>query len=259
MTEKDTLTILGVLTAAYPNARITPETVRVYVLTLQDIPLDLLENAALHLITTSTFFPTVAELRDASYRIMFGLHRVPTAAEAWNQIQRQRYQCLAYFIYNVQSEKPSFSHPFVEQVIHAFGCRNLTDPTSEPYMRANFCKTYDTLLDRTLTDLKTLPVVRAFTNQNQTTESRCAQLKPEWGQPESMRAQHALDHALHEGAEPHPGYALRKSEERPLDHAEHMNAPRPTRHALRKSEERPLDHALHTRPEPTSRQDLLPE
>ena len=185
MTEKDILTILGVLTAAYPNARITPETVRVYVLTLQDIPLDLLENAALHLITTSTFFPTVAELRDASYRIMFGLHRVPTAAEAWNQIQRQRYQCLAYFIYNVQSEKPSFSHPFVEQVIHAFGCRNLTDPTSEPYMRANFCKTYDTLLDRTLTDLKTLPIVRAFSSAN--TPNLLSALKPE--QPESRQVQ----------------------------------------------------------------------
>ena len=211
MTEKDTLTILGVLTAAYPNARITPETVRVYVFTLQDIPLDLLENAALHLITTSTFFPTVAELRDASYRIMFGLHRVPTAAEAWNQIQRQRYQCLAYFIYNVQSEKPSFSHPFVEQVIHAFGCRNLTDPTSEPYMRANFCKTYDTLLDRTLTDLKTLPIVRAFSSANtpnllsalkpEQPESRQVQPLPEWLQATSRNAQHT-------GVEPTPRNAV---------------------------------------------------
>lgn len=167
MSDKNILTILGVLTAAYPNARITPETVRVYVLTLQDIPLDLLENAALHLITANTFFPTVAELRDASYRIMLGLHRVPTAAEAWNQIQRQRSQCLAYYLYNVQSEKPTFSHPFVEQVIHAFGCRTLTDPSSEPYLRANFCKTYDTLLDRTLADLKTLPSVRTFSEHYQ--------------------------------------------------------------------------------------------
>lgn len=167
MSDKNILTILGVLTAAYPNARITPETVRVYVLTLQDIPLDLLENAALHLITTNTFFPTVAELRDASYRIMLGLHRVPTAAEAWNQIQRQRSQCLGYYIYHVQAEKPTFSHPFVEQVIRAFGCRTLTAPSSEPYIRANFIKTYDTLLDRTLADLKTLPAVRTFSEHFQ--------------------------------------------------------------------------------------------
>lgn len=167
MSDKKILTILGVLTAAYPNAHITPETVRVYVLTLQDIPLDLLENAALHLITTNTFFPTVAELRDASYRIMLGLHRVPTAAEAWNQIQRQRSQCLGYYIYHVQAEKPTFSHPFVEQVIHAFGCRTLIDPSSEPYIRANFIKTYDTLLDRTLADLKTLPAVRTFSEHFQ--------------------------------------------------------------------------------------------
>jgi len=252
MTEKDTLTILGVLTAAYPNARITPETVRVYVLTLQDIPLDLLENAALHLITTSTFFPTVAELRDASYRIMFGLHRVPTAAEAWNQIQRQRYQCLAYFIYNVQSEKPSFSHPFVEQVIHAFGCRNLTDPTSEPYMRANFCKTYDTLLDCTLTDLKTLPVVRAFSSAN--TPNLLSALKPE--QPESRQVQPLPEwvesrqaQPLPEWVQPTSGNALRMSEERPLDLAKHKNASRPSGNALRTSEERPVN---------TNQQSLLP-
>ncbi len=56
-----------VLDAAYPrkDQTLTPELLRVYRVSLADIPGDHLELAALRHIAASKFFPTVAELREA--------------------------------------------------------------------------------------------------------------------------------------------------------------------------------------------------
>jgi len=108
MSEKNTLTILGVLTSAFPNAKITPETIRVYLLTLQDIPFEVLEQAALQLITTSSFFPTVAELRDVSFRILLGTRSIPSANQAWEEVQHELYHITAYLFTKMNSINLTF-------------------------------------------------------------------------------------------------------------------------------------------------------
>ena len=62
--------IIGVLAAAFPNNKLSPETVGVYELTLADIPADVLEQATLHVIARCKFFPSVSEIRDAANAIM---------------------------------------------------------------------------------------------------------------------------------------------------------------------------------------------
>jgi hypothetical protein len=58
--------IMGVLTAAFPNAPISRETVLVYADVLGDIPEALLRKAVRQCLNTSKFFPAIAEIRKAA-------------------------------------------------------------------------------------------------------------------------------------------------------------------------------------------------
>ncbi len=70
-TEQDVVKVLRYMAAAWPRFEITPETVAVYVMHLLRTRLaaDVLLVAACHLVDTSPFFPTVAELRAAAVEI----------------------------------------------------------------------------------------------------------------------------------------------------------------------------------------------
>ncbi len=162
MSEQNTLTILGVLTSAFPNAKITPETIRVYVLTLQDIPFEVLEQAALQLITTSSFFPTVAELRDVSFRILLGTRSIPSANQAWEEVQHEIHHITAYSFTHNDAYKPRFSHPFIDQVVQSIGLLQISTYQNTAADQARFFKTYELILNRTLEDLKTLPTIKQF-------------------------------------------------------------------------------------------------
>jgi hypothetical protein len=162
MSEKNTLTVLGVLTSAFPNAKITPETIRVYLLTLQDIPFEVLEQAALQLITTSSFFPTVAELRDVSFRILLGTRSIPSANQAWEEVQHEIHHIAAYSFTHNEANKPHFSHPFIDQVIQSIGFLQLSTFQNTAADQARFCKTYELILNRTLEELKAFPTTKQF-------------------------------------------------------------------------------------------------
>ena len=62
--------VLAVVSAAYPNFDLKPETVKVYLKLLADLPDELLEEASLAHIAQSTYFPTVAELRSAAVELL---------------------------------------------------------------------------------------------------------------------------------------------------------------------------------------------
>ena len=72
-TEQEVVSVMRYLSAAYPRREIEPQTVAVYVMQLirSQLPPDALLLAAMNLIDTSEWFPTVAELRAEAARIVF--------------------------------------------------------------------------------------------------------------------------------------------------------------------------------------------
>lgn len=63
MSQDTTIEAVGVLAAAYPNANLPDETIRVYVRILSDIPADALAGAITRLVKTSKFIPSISEIR----------------------------------------------------------------------------------------------------------------------------------------------------------------------------------------------------
>lgn len=145
--------VCGVMAAAYPNYKLTPQTIHVYARTLGDLPADMLEAAALQCIATSEFFPTVAALRKAAFEIMAHAQGIPTAHEAWGEVRRAMGTV-------GHMGKPKFSHPIVERAVAALGWRDLClsdNPTAD---RARFLECYQQLLNRAQVDAAMLPEVK---------------------------------------------------------------------------------------------------
>lgn len=85
-----TQTIVAGLVAAFPNAKIGADHLRMYVRALADIPPEELERAALAHVMDGRFFPSVRELRRTVMENRAGL---PSPDEAWELAERwsERY------------------------------------------------------------------------------------------------------------------------------------------------------------------------
>ena len=148
--------VMGALTAAFPNNKVSVDTVRVYQATLEDIPPDLLKQAALKCIATKTFFPTVAELRQAAAEL-----RQPTVqlsgGEAWGQFIRLS----ANYANDAPLPSDAPIDPILRKTINALGWCYLCASTDGMADRAHFMKTYDAIARRETVDAQLPPGLRA--------------------------------------------------------------------------------------------------
>lgn len=73
-TEEEVVNVLRYMAAAWPRAEISEQTVAVYVMHMlrTRLPADILLLAAMHLVDTQAFFPTVAEWREEALSIESG-------------------------------------------------------------------------------------------------------------------------------------------------------------------------------------------
>lgn len=152
--------IMSILMASYPafGENLPREklalTVEVYQRTLRDIDGDLLEAAAMQHITSSKWFPTVAELREAALCLAhFG---ESSAEEAWIEV-KQAIKRVGY--YGI----PQWSDSRIERAVSAIGWRELclTEIDQEGVTRAHFMRIYDSLQRRQHMVDSMLPEIRA--------------------------------------------------------------------------------------------------
>ena len=169
MAEKTIMQVLAVLTAAFPANKVGPETLKIYSLTLSDIPLDVLEAATLHIITTAKFFPAVSEIRDAATAIMLGLNKIPSAFEAWEEVQEQISKCGDYYRYQIAAQVPEYSNPIIAKAVDVMGYRVLCESENIVADRAHFFRVYESLFNRAVDEVKMLPRVKEFSAQYQLT------------------------------------------------------------------------------------------
>jgi len=155
--------MMVVLSAAYPRHEVTADTGRVYAELLHDIPDDVLLAAAKQNATTSKWFPSVAELREAAGNIVALSRGIRTAEEAWLQVQAAMRE---YGWYG-QSDGaggwcvPRMLSELERKAVDALGgWKLLCHSENAPADRAHFLRIYDNLLKREQEKATMLPAVR---------------------------------------------------------------------------------------------------
>lgn len=108
--------VVGMLLAAFPAARITEPTVRLYERMLGDLDFELATNAVTRLVCTSKFMPTIAEIREAAADLSVGPAR--SGLEAWGDVMLAIRRVGHYGV-------PKFEDPLVAECVRIMGWRYL--------------------------------------------------------------------------------------------------------------------------------------
>ena len=139
--------------AVFPSCKIDSVGLVMYAKALLPLSLPVIEAALIKLLQTSVFFPSVAEIFKAADEMEeFVLaqtsgSRVPTAAEAWEEVQRLVKDCYVY-------KKWEFSCPQVEKAAKQFGIKELCvlESNAVNTARAQFMRIYDSIVNQNLAD-----------------------------------------------------------------------------------------------------------
>lgn len=128
MTQK-ILAALNELAAAFPRQAVTPQTIKVYYKHLGDMPEPVVLGAINHAIQTSTFFPSVGELRGAIAEHANGADDL--AETAWIEVQREvrrvGYQRGQIFQGGKWHDppKPQFSNDRIAEAVESIGWKQI--------------------------------------------------------------------------------------------------------------------------------------
>ncbi len=127
--------VLVILAAAYEHT-LGDSTIITYLSALQDVPDEVLKEAAAKHISRSPFFPRISELRNLALADQY-----PTPLAAWGEVRRQ--------IQRVGSRgTPEFSDQLIVQAVNQLGWSALCfgeNPTAD---RARFVQAYEALVHR---------------------------------------------------------------------------------------------------------------
>lgn len=149
----DVLRVLRVLSAAYPQFEVRDAQIDVYCVVLADLPAHVLAAAAIQHISSSKWFPTVAELRDCAVELMRNEAGLPTAAAAWGEVKRQIAAVGTY-------GSPKFTDPITARVVGYLGWRSLCLSQQETADRARFMDAYAVEMRREAAQARMLPQIR---------------------------------------------------------------------------------------------------
>lgn len=150
--ELKTVDCLIMLKSAYPRMDFGAESVMVYQLALADIEPLLLRTAVLKHISTSKWFPTIAELRQAATEIVLQSEGQLSGPEAWGLVLREVRRVGHWRSPNLQ--------PVVRQAVDAIGgWRNICFSANITADRARFIEAYTILRKREALRLQQLPAV----------------------------------------------------------------------------------------------------
>ncbi len=154
-TEIEVLRILKLLGDVYPSFNLNSSAVEVYVHLLADIPGTVLEQAVLDHISRSTFFPAIAELRTTAFNILEAAYPIPTAYEAWAEVQAE-IQRVGH------CGRPELKNSIAAQVVAQLGWRYLCFSENPVADRAHFVQAYQAMVERQRCSTRRLQMVNQF-------------------------------------------------------------------------------------------------
>ncbi len=155
MTRSEAVVLVALATAAYPSAQNKdPEPiVKAWVTLMPDLEADLAKQAILKVCRSSKFFPSVAEILAAAEELDPRRKRLPTAAEAWEEVVRLIRKFGVY-------QAPAYSCNLVMRATEAIGWRTLCLSENPEADRAHFLRMYGEMRDRHLADESNQKVVK---------------------------------------------------------------------------------------------------
>ena len=110
-------------------------------LMLADIPLEILQAAVLKVCRESEFFPSVAQIVAAAAELDPRNEKLPSAAEAWEEVEQQ---ICAAGIY----KPPVFSSELVRRAARAIGWLQLCSSENPAADRAHFLRLYESMKNK---------------------------------------------------------------------------------------------------------------
>lgn len=140
MTRQEIIKLLSIATANFPSMqeRDMKPTAVLWERALADIPYDVAEKALLKVLSTSKFFPTIAEIREAVTELT--QPRVMDAIEAWELI----VQAIRKYGYYDEKGAMASLPPDVRSMAKRFGWRELCLSTNTETLRAQFRMAWET-------------------------------------------------------------------------------------------------------------------
>ncbi|MHC1761467.1 MAG: replicative helicase loader/inhibitor [Negativicutes bacterium] len=105
---------------------------------LADIPLEILQAAVVKVCRDSEFFPSVAQIAAAAADLDPRNEKLPTAAEAWEEVER-------LIIHFGPYRAPVYSCDTVKRAVRAIGWRQLCCGENPAVDRAHFLKLYESM------------------------------------------------------------------------------------------------------------------
>ncbi len=173
-TNEEIIQGINMLKVAYPNY--SPEvkpTAQLWIVTLADIPGNLLKNAIIDLICDpGQFAPSLGDIRARATDLIMRSSGLPDAQSAYQEVSNmpagmsrllEPREVDGQWI--IEMQKFSWSHPFVEIVAHKIGWPR-TFPTDEPGVdRAQFIRFYEAEFKTKRENDRQLPAVKMFIEQ----------------------------------------------------------------------------------------------
>lgn len=134
--------IIAPLMCAFPNAKITDDTIGIYALALSELSPEELQAGVLKCMRTCKFFPTIAEIMEKAQEIVEVVSdtQARSCEDAWKEVLTQMEKAFVY-------RKPEFSTPEVEKAALSMGwtslCNLLVDGMNTA--RAQFLRIYESV------------------------------------------------------------------------------------------------------------------
>jgi len=161
MASKDTIKqIFGMLKANWPKEPYTKRTVDLYWRCLGDIDDDILKAATVHCVTTKTFWPRIAELRQAAFDIICNKAEQLTAGEAWALVVKAASMPESWWAGGEHHKRPALPEAIQRALDAIGGWRRLSDSDHYSSDRARFLEAYTAFVKRDVETRQILPEVR---------------------------------------------------------------------------------------------------
>jgi len=144
MTKTETVKLLAVISAAYPNMQVTEATVEIWHELLGDLGFNIVLTAAKKLILESPYPPTIADIRKRAVEVMTPLEDRLDAAEAWGEVMR----ALRVFGYYREAEALQSMSPRTAKVVRWMGWSEICLSEELGVARGQFMKMYQQVAER---------------------------------------------------------------------------------------------------------------
>lgn len=135
------------LTSYKTSSNVTVETIKVYSMMLSDIPTPALKVGVMKCISSCKFFPTIAEIREASQAFVAEVSgtKEKDYTEAWDEVWYHMQHTGAY-------KAPKWSTENVEKAVNNFGWVNIcvVEEDKLSTLRAQFRDVYNAIIKRSI-------------------------------------------------------------------------------------------------------------